>query len=195
MIGAHQVGNAVCALTVLEVLRRENLVKLDREMLYAGFRKAKQTGRFEILQRDPWVIIDGAHNEAGADSLRAAMEEHFPNSRILMIAGMLADKRIDALLDRFERITGEFIATEPDNPRKLPASDLCGTNQGKRKEIALQLRIGGGEACRYAAALPGWDVMVVADRFTGRKGKGIISRAGIGKGDYSNGRKQKSKGD
>jgi len=160
MIGAHQVENALCALTVLEVLRNENLLKLDRDKLYAGFRKAKQTGRFEILHRDPWVIIDGAHNEAGADALRAAMDEHFPDSRIIMVTGMLADKKIDALLDRFEKIAGEFIATEPDNPRKLSASELCGRIRKRgRKCVAVE---DPEEACRYAAARPGWDAMVVA---------------------------------
>lgn len=160
MIGAHQIRNAVCALTVLEVLKKEGLITLERDKLYSGFRKAKQAGRFEIMQKKPWVIIDGAHNEAGADSLRLAMQEHFPGGRILMVTGMLADKKIDKLLDKFEMITDDFIAAEPDNPRKFSASDLCDQiiKRGK-KCVAIQ---DPEEACRYAAGLSSYDVTVVA---------------------------------
>lgn len=160
MIGRHQVKNALCALTVLEVLKAKGRVNLDRDKLYAGFRKAKQTGRFEIMRRNPFVIIDGAHNEAGADSLRLALQEHFSGSRILMVVGMLADKKIDKLLDKFEMITDDFIATEPDNPRKLSASDLCCQIRQRGKNcIAVK---DPEEACRYAESLSSYDVLVVA---------------------------------
>lgn len=161
MVGTHQIGNAVCALTVLEVLKKDHLIRLDRDKLYSGFRKARQTGRFEIMQKEPCVIIDGAHNEAGAEALGNVLAEHFPNKRILMIVGMLADKKIDKLLDRFELITDEFIATEPDNPRKLPAADLCSqiTKRGKRC-----IGIADPEdACRYARQVSAsYDVIVYA---------------------------------
>jgi dihydrofolate synthase/folylpolyglutamate synthase len=160
MIGDHQINNAVCALAVLEVLQKEDALRLDRDKLYTGFRKARQTGRFEILKRNPYVIIDGAHNEAGAEALRIVLAEHFQGKRILMVTGMLADKKIDRLLDKFEQITDEFIATEPDNPRKLSASELCRqiTERGKNCIAVADPE----EACRYALGLSGFDVILVA---------------------------------
>jgi len=161
MIGNHQISNAVCALTVLEVMKKKELVRLDPAKLYSGFRKARQTGRFELLQKEPFVIIDGAHNEAGAEALRMVIAEHFPASRILMIVGMLADKKIDKLLDQFEMITDEFIATEPDNPRKLPAIELCRqiTERGK-KCTAIE---NPEDACQYANKLASsFDVIIYA---------------------------------
>ncbi|HML38425.1 MAG TPA: folylpolyglutamate synthase/dihydrofolate synthase family protein [Bacillota bacterium] len=160
MLGSHQIGNAVCALAALEVLKQRSLVNLDREKLYSGFRKAKQTGRFEILRKEPWMVIDGAHNEAGAESLRAALKEYFSDGRILMVVGMLADKKIDAILEKFEGITETFIATEPDNPRKLSASDLCSQIRSRGKScIAVE---DPEEACGYALSLTGYDAVVVA---------------------------------
>jgi dihydrofolate synthase/folylpolyglutamate synthase len=161
MIGDHQIGNAICALTVLEVLRKESLAQLDMGKLYSGFKKAKQTGRFEILSKEPFVIIDGAHNEAGAESLKSVMQEHFPDSRILMVTGMLADKDIEKLLDQFVMIADDFIATEPDNPRKLSAFDLCGQIQKRGKSCAA---IEDPErAFRYAGKLSSsYDVTVYA---------------------------------
>lgn len=161
MIGIHQISNALCALTTLAVLHKNNLIKLDQDKLYSGFRKAKQTGRFEILRKEPFLIIDGAHNEAGAEALRIAVADHFQGSRILMITGMLADKKIDGLLDQFEMIADDFIATEPDNPRKLSAAELCGMIRKRGKQcIAMK---DPEEACRYAeTALSAYDVVVFA---------------------------------
>jgi dihydrofolate synthase/folylpolyglutamate synthase len=125
MIGMHQVGNAICALSVIEVLKNENIICVDKERIYAGMKKARQTGRLEVLRKDPYVIIDGAHNEAGVEALGAALKEHFTGKKILMVIGMLADKKIDKLVEKFSLITDDFIATEPDNPRKLSANELC----------------------------------------------------------------------
>lgn len=160
MIGMHQIANAICALTVLEVLKKENLIHLEKDKLYSGFAKARQTGRFEILRRKPFVIIDGAHNEAGAGALGVVLKEHFPNSRILMVIGMLADKKIDKLLEKFGMITDEFIATEPENMRKLPAGDLCSQIKKAGKRCLSIER--PEEACRYIGSLSSYDVIVFA---------------------------------
>jgi len=161
MIGIHQISNAVCALMVLEVMKKKNIIRLDQAKLYSGFQKARQTGRFEILRKEPFVIIDGAHNEAGADALRIVLAEHFPDSRILLIVGMLADKKIDKLLDKFEMIADEFIATEPDNPRKLSASDLCRQIAKRGKKCSAIEK--PEDVCRYADTLASsYDVIVYA---------------------------------
>ena len=176
MIGMHQVANAICALTVLEVLQQSGQVRLDLQKVYNGFRKARQTGRFEVLQKEPYVIIDGAHNEAGADALKTVINEHFPadQNKILMVVGMLSDKKIDKLIENFGLITDEFIATEPDSPRKLSAANLCSQiiKSGK-KCIAVE---DPGEACRYAAGLSDYDVTVFAGSlYLIGKVRGILS--------------------
>jgi len=122
---------------------------------------ARQTGRLEIMRKEPFVIIDGAHNEAGADALRITVQEHFSKSRILMVIGMLADKKIDKLIEKFGMITDEFIATEPDNPRKLSASELCIQVENSGKQC---ISIGDPEdACNYVKnILSSYDVIVFA---------------------------------
>lgn len=124
MMGEHQAENLKTALVTLEVLRRDGKIKLEREKLYEGLKRAVQPGRFEILSEgildeEPMVIIDGAHNEAGAEALQKTTEKYFRDKRILLVAGMLADKQVDEILKHFVRITDDMIATEPDNPRKL----------------------------------------------------------------------------
>ena len=160
MVGMHQIANAICALTVLEVLRKENLICLDKDDLYAGFWKARQTGRFEVLKKHPYVVIDGAHNEAGAEALRIVSSEHFKNLKILMVIGMLADKKIEKLIEKFGMITDEFVATEPDSPRKMAASELCRQiEKSGKKCIAIE---NPEEACSYVGSLSSYDVTIFA---------------------------------
>lgn len=161
MLGIHQVGNVICALTVIKTLENEKIIRIDKEKVYAGIRKAKQAGRLEILSNNPYVIIDGAHNEAGVEALGIVIREHFPDSKILLIVGMLKDKKIDKLIEKFGLISDEFVATEPDNPRKLSADELCKQVQqtGKRC-ISIP---NAQEACAYMTSnLSSYDVILFA---------------------------------
>lgn len=125
MVGRHQAENLKTALATLEILRKSGAVKLDREALYEGLKRARQPGRFEVISEDPLVIIDGAHNEAGAQALQETMAQHFAGKKILLVAGILADKEIDSIVKFLTRITDHIIVTEPDNPRKLAAEKLA----------------------------------------------------------------------
>lgn len=126
MVGRHQAENLKTALATLEILRKSGAVKLDREALYEGLKWARQPGRFEVIGEDPLVIIDGAHNEAGAQALQETMAQHFAGKKILLVAGILADKEIDSIVKFLTKITDHIIVTEPDNPRKLAAEKLAG---------------------------------------------------------------------
>lgn len=125
MVGHHQAENLKTALATLEILRKSGAVKLDREALYEGLKRARQPGRFEVISEDPLVIIDGAHNEAGAQALQETMAQHFAGKKILLVAGILADKEIDSIVKFLTKITDHIIVTEPDNPRKLAAEKLA----------------------------------------------------------------------
>ncbi len=148
MAGKHQVENAKTALLALEILRKKGMINVHRDNLYRGMEKARQPGRFEIAGEEPYLILDGAHNAAGAEALRETMKRCFPERRILMVVGMLADKEIDKITDSFCEITDQFIAAEPDNPRKLPARELARIL--KEKGAACEIAESAGQAVRMA---------------------------------------------
>ena len=134
MTGRHQGENLK---TAIEVLRKERKIKVERSSLYAGLKKAAQPGRFEVLSGDennpPMIIIDGAHNEAGAGALQDTVDKYFAGKKILLITGMLADKQVEEILKHFVKITKDIIITEPDNPRKLSVEKL----DGKLKQMGV----------------------------------------------------------
>jgi dihydrofolate synthase/folylpolyglutamate synthase len=124
MLGLHQIHNAMTALTALEILRREKIISVTKDAFYQGMERAMQPGRFEVFGGNPYIILDGAHNQAGAESLLETMGEFFKNSKVLMVVGILADKDVDAMIECFSEITDEFVVTEPLSPRALSAKDL-----------------------------------------------------------------------
>ena len=169
MVGKHQAENLKTALATLEILRKSGAVKLDREALYAGLKRARQPGRFEVIgggteagdESKPLVIIDGAHNEAGAQALQETMAQYFSGKKILLVAGILADKQIDSIVKFLTKITDHIIVTEPDNPRKLAASELAKhiADAGVTAEV-----IADAEAAMHRAKelADGYDVILFA---------------------------------
>lgn len=150
MLGTHQVKNAVAAIAALCILEENGDVKIPTDALYAGLKKAKQNGRFEIMSsagESPMIIIDGAHNPDGALALRKTMTTFCSGKKILMVTGMLADKDTDTILREFTQITGDFIVTEPVNPRKMSKEEL------KAKIEALGGSVKAAEECEEAFRL------------------------------------------
>lgn len=129
MLGAHQVKNAITALTALDVMIKNGDIRIEKAKLYDGLRTAVNIGRFEIIKGysadSPVIVLDGAHNEAGAYALEKAMQTYFAESRVLMVTGMLRDKDMNGILGHFSRLADEFIATEPDSDRRLGADVLA----------------------------------------------------------------------
>lgn len=169
MVGKHQAENLKTALATLEILRKSGAVKLDREALYEGLKRARQPGRFEVIgggpeagdESKPLVIIDGAHNEAGAQALQETMAQYFAGKKILLVAGILADKQIDSIVKFLTKITDHIIVTEPDNPRKLAASELAKhmADVGVTAEVASDAEAAMHRAKELA---DGYDVILFA---------------------------------
>lgn len=128
MAGEHQVRNGVTALYAIEILRKNSIIKVNLDGVRTGMKRAKVKGRFEIIGDKPCFILDGAHNREGVEALVHAVDRHFYGKKILYVVGILADKEVDLMLDcltAYAAGSGAFIATEPNNPRKLPADILC----------------------------------------------------------------------
>ncbi len=135
MAGRHQAENLKTALAVIEVLRRARAIRVERSALYRGLRKAVQPARFEIVEgRQAWlqegryapmIIIDGAHNEAGAAALAETASRYFEGRKLLLVTGILADKEVDRVVAQFAKITDQVLVTSPDSPRKLGAAELA----------------------------------------------------------------------
>lgn len=121
MIGHHQAENLKTAVAAIEVLRKSGQIKIERGALYAGLKEAVQPCRFEVINRN--VVLDGAHNDAGAEALARTMAEVFPDKKVLIVAGMVEKKETDKVLEHFAKIGSDFIATRPDYEDRAMAAE------------------------------------------------------------------------
>lgn len=122
MVGLHQVRNAIVAVATLEVLSKNGIITISYDEMKRGILKAKNPGRFEVIKTDPLVILDGAHNEDGVKSFVETVKHDLKGKRLLTISGMLKDKDYEAMLTSLKELDADFVATEPNNPRKLDLS-------------------------------------------------------------------------
>lgn len=123
--GSYQIKNAVIALNCIYALRELGYQISDVQMR-AGFAHTHWNGRFTVLQKDPMVIIDGAHNPDGAAELEKSILQCLQGKQIYGVCGVFKDKEYDkvlqAILPHMKEVT--TIQT-PGNPRALPAEELA----------------------------------------------------------------------
>ena len=124
LIGEHQINNSILALNVIKFLRDNKNVKISNDSIRKGLLNTKWPGRIEKIKEKPMLIIDGAHNEDGAKSLVKALEKNFPNKKLTIIIGMLADKDIDSVLEILMPKFDKVITTNPDSDRAISCEEL-----------------------------------------------------------------------
>jgi dihydrofolate synthase/folylpolyglutamate synthase len=124
--GQHQGENASIALTAVEEFFGN---VLDVEVVREGFAAVKMPGRFEVLGRGPLVVIDGAHNPAGADVCAQVFFDDFsPEGKRILVVGALKGRDPQMLLSalRADEFDVVVCCTAP-SPRGLAANDLGGS--------------------------------------------------------------------
>lgn len=125
LAGNYQIENALLALKVLEGLQEKG-VNITEKAILSGFRKAVWPGRFEVLSKKPYFIVDGAHNEDGAGKLAQTMQFYFTNKKIIYIMGILKDKEYEKIVKRTCPFADSIITVKtPDNPRAMDAYELA----------------------------------------------------------------------
>jgi dihydrofolate synthase/folylpolyglutamate synthase len=122
--GEHQAHNALAALAAVEALIAGGGA-LDGSVVEAAFADVDSPGRLELVRSSPTVLVDGAHNPAGAEALVAAVEEAFAFQRIVGVVGAMADKDPEAILAVLEPYLAEVVVTRASNPRAMEVDDLA----------------------------------------------------------------------
>ena len=116
LLGHHQVVNAAVAYVAIVEARNGGLHITEAD-IRAGFRNASWLGRFQILSRDPVIVVDAAHNRDSALKLRIALDDYFPGQPVTMIFGASADKDIEGMLTELRPRVSRFAVTQADHPR------------------------------------------------------------------------------
>jgi len=119
LAGEHQIENAITAAMALEALG----------VPAKGIENAFWPGRLEHISPNPDIILDGAHNPAGARALAAYLERFYAKKKLWMIYGAMRDKAVDEIAGTLFPLASELVLTAPDNARALrpeALSELAG---------------------------------------------------------------------
>ncbi|MGD1995422.1 MAG: folylpolyglutamate synthase/dihydrofolate synthase family protein [Anaerolineae bacterium] len=140
LLGRHQLENATTGLAALEALRERGF-DLPRAAVETGLHDVTWPGRMEVLDQDPLVVVDCAHNPYSARSLREALGEWFPDRRWVLVYGASEDKDIAGMLAVLLPITDYLIVTRSEHPRAASPVELADivASVGGGAEVAVNV--------------------------------------------------------
>ncbi|WP_176953864.1 bifunctional tetrahydrofolate synthase/dihydrofolate synthase [Streptomyces indicus] len=126
--GAHQAHNAAVALAAVEAFFGVGAARsepLDIDTVRKAFSQVSSPGRLEIVRTSPTVLLDAAHNPAGARVTAAAIGEVFDFSRLIGVVGASGDKDVRGFLEAFEPVFAEIVVTQNSSHRAMDADELA----------------------------------------------------------------------
>ena len=131
LAGRHQVDNAVLAVATVEAARDRGLWS-DEAAIRRGLAMTEWPGRLQIIEGRPRLILDGAHNPAGAQALATFLAEHRAElGRLILVFGVLKDKNWGAMLGCLAPLADEIILTHPPTSRGADPAGLRSAVQGR----------------------------------------------------------------
>lgn len=123
LLGDFQAENAATAVLAVEGLRHYDIF-IDKNAVSSGLQNARWPGRFEILRRKPFVVVDGAQNRQSAFILKKTVEDALAYKRLFLILGIMRDKDIDGICMELGGIADRVITTRARSDRACPPEFL-----------------------------------------------------------------------
>ncbi|MEW6335410.1 MAG: folylpolyglutamate synthase/dihydrofolate synthase family protein [Thermodesulfobacteriota bacterium] len=152
LAGQHQIANAALALGTVDLIGRAGF-RLDERTVIDGLGKTRWEGRLEILRRDPTLLVDGAHNPAGAATLSRVLKNEWSYRRLWLIFGVLGDKDYRAMAKVLFPLADGVILTRPDSDRALSLDRLLPTALAYHHRVEVVEK--AGDALRQALCRAG----------------------------------------
>ena len=126
LIGEHQIENCKTAVRALEYLRTNDILSFTDSQLSLGLCLARNPARLEVMNSEPLVLLDGAHNPNGIEALKKAVDRYMSfKPRKLCIIGMLADKDVDGSIKLLNGVFDKVYCVPVNNPRALSPEALA----------------------------------------------------------------------
>jgi dihydrofolate synthase / folylpolyglutamate synthase len=144
LVGRHQLRNVALAVAASEELARQGIAGITAESIERGIRETRWPGRFQVLNKQvlnktnwPEVVLDVAHNPAGAWALRSALSENYEDRPLIFVFGAMRDKAISEMSEILFPLAQRVIATRPENPRSATPEEIQQAASRTHAEIEL----------------------------------------------------------
>ena len=162
LVGRHQLRNVALAIAAAEELSKLGIAGITPDSLARGIRETHWPGRFQVIPaRADWpeVVLDVAHNPAGAWALRSALSERYDDRPLIFVFGAMRDKAISEMTEILFPLADRVIVTRPENPRSASPEEIrqAGSRTGTEIETVPEI----GAALERARSVSGLEAVVV----------------------------------
>ena len=123
LFGDYQASNAAAAIAAVEAFMGGRA--LDAKVVEAGMLGATSPGRLQVVRHSPTIIVDAAHNPAGAHTLGESISEAFDFERVVGVYSAMGDKDIEGVLGEVEPYLDSIVITQMPGPRAKPAEEIA----------------------------------------------------------------------
>jgi dihydrofolate synthase / folylpolyglutamate synthase len=159
LVGRHQLRNVALAIATAEALSNQGFDAITPYTIERGIRETRWPGRFQVLAPRPgWseIVLDVAHNPAGAWALRSALSERYGDRPLLFVFGAMRDKAISEMTEILFPLAERVIATRAENPRSATPEEIqqAGARTGTEIELAADAASALEQARKWAGARP-----------------------------------------
>jgi len=127
LVGRHQLRNVALAVTTAVELNQQGFSGITAKSIERGVRETRWPGRFQVIAaRAGWpeMVLDVAHNPAGAWALRSALSEQYGDRPLIFVFGAMRDKAISEMTEILFPLAERVIATRPENPRAASPEEI-----------------------------------------------------------------------
>ncbi len=171
--GRYQAENAGCALAAAELLQKSGF-PITGEAMQGGMADARWPGRMEFFPGRPPILLDGAHNPAGARALAESLAD-FRRQRLIMVLGVMCDKELSGMLASLLPLADLVIAVTPALERAMPAAELADACMAGGAAATGAGSVGEGLAQARAVAGPADLILVCGSLFTVGEARSLLT--------------------
>ncbi|MEG0779594.1 MAG: folylpolyglutamate synthase/dihydrofolate synthase family protein [Oscillospiraceae bacterium] len=154
LLGTYQFKNVAPVLDAVDAMIARGW-SVPESAIRSGLARVSWPGRFELLQKQPPVLVDGAHNPGGAAELAQCLDQLLPGKKLTFVVGVMADKDYSSMLKTLLPYARRFITVTPDSERALPSASLQALLQDSFQVPAYDGKtVQGGISYALDTALP-----------------------------------------
>ncbi len=175
LLGSHQLDNALLAVKAVELISQKGFT-VTKETVRKGLASVCWPGRMEIMQKNPTVIIDGAHNLDGARALKKGLEDLYPEKSIFFVLGILEDKNWPGMIEVLMSMASQAVAVSPTNVRALDSHDLQKEIKRHDREAKAYSSVQSGIEAALAEAKPDEVICIAGSLSTAAEAKSFFEK-------------------
>lgn len=124
VFGVHQAQNLAVAVAAVEAFLGGGKIAIADDVLRSAIADVSSPGRLQLIRTEPPLLLDGAHNPAGAKILSQALRADFSDKPLIAVMAVLAEKDADGLISNLQGIFEKVILTQSSSPRSMPVAEL-----------------------------------------------------------------------